>query len=108
MYKKTKFVQTGFNINESTEGESIEMKMRRVIANKEPITDGAPKIYTERSEGVKAGYNVRTDRFEIALEATTVITGAKEAQRASKGKIIELNPEKDGKTETIQGTAENL
>ena len=30
------------------EGERIEDKMRRVIDNKEPITDGAPIIYTKK------------------------------------------------------------
>ena len=31
-------------INNSLEGETIEMKIRRIVDNKEPIKDGAPII----------------------------------------------------------------
>lgn len=54
---------------EFQKGESIETKVRRVTENKEPITDGAPIIYTKRDEGVKPGYNIRTDRWDIAQDA---------------------------------------
>ena len=37
-------------INNSYEGETIEMKVRRITESKEPITDGAPVIYTDRIE----------------------------------------------------------
>ena len=33
-------------------GESIENKVRRITENNEPITDGAPIIYTNRDDGV--------------------------------------------------------
>lgn len=42
------------------EGEPIEYKIERVMSNKEPITDGAPAIYTERADGVIAAYNIRS------------------------------------------------
>ena len=64
------------------EGERIEDKMRRVIDNKEPITDGAPIIYTERKLGVLPAYNIRTDRWEIAQAAMEVNQKAVSAQRA--------------------------
>ena len=38
--------------NEYQEGESIENKVRRITENNEPITDGAPIIYTNREDGV--------------------------------------------------------
>ena len=42
-------------------GETIEMKVRRITQNKEPITDVAQPIYMER--GVKmASCDIRTDR----------------------------------------------
>ena len=37
---------------ETFEAETIEEKINRIVNNKEPITDGAPIIYTERKEGV--------------------------------------------------------
>lgn len=64
------------------EGERIEDKMRRVIDNKEPISDGAPIIYTERKLGVMPAYNIRTDRWEIAQAAMEVNQKAVSAKRA--------------------------
>ena len=61
--------KTTFNDNESYEGETIETKIMRIVENKEPIEDGAPLIYTERKDGVQPEYNVRTDKWEIALDA---------------------------------------
>ena len=47
---------------EVCEGERLEMKIKRMMANKEPIVDGAPEIFTEAKDGVLAAYNIRTDR----------------------------------------------
>ena len=40
----------------------------------EPITDGAPIIYTPFEEGVKPEYNIRTDRWEVAIAAMDKIS----------------------------------
>ena len=61
-------------VNNSLEGESIEAKVCRIVNNGEPISDGAPLIYTERKDGVKEEYNIRTDRFDIALNAVANVT----------------------------------
>ena len=66
--------------------------MRRVIDNKEPITDGAPIIYTERNLGVLPAYNIRTDRWEIAQAAMEVNQKAVSAQRAKEYDML-LNGE---------------
>lgn len=73
------------------EGEWIEEKVRRVVENGEPIEDGAPIVYTERKDGVRPEYNIRTDRWEIAQEAM-------EAVREGKRKMIAMKiAERDGK-----------
>ena len=54
---------------EFQDGESIETKVQRITENNEPITDGAPIIYTNREDGVLAAYNIRTDRWDIAQQA---------------------------------------
>ena len=91
MYKAKEFTKTCLKINDSLEGETLEQKMERITNNKEPIKDGSPLIYTERSEGVLAGYNVRTDRFEIAVEAMDKVHKANTAKRDNKAtmKIVE-------------------
>ena len=81
-------------INNSLDGESIETKVCRIVNNGEPISDGAPLIYTERKDGVKEEYNIRTDRFDIALNAMDYVTASNRAKR-----------DNFGKPEPIQGTS---
>jgi hypothetical protein len=71
---------------EKLEGEPIELKIERIVSNKEPISDGAPSIFTERKDGVVSAYNIRTDRFEVAAEAMDKVAGSIQAKRDSKAK----------------------
>lgn len=54
---------------ETYEGECIEKKVQRIVNESEPIEDGAPIIYQERADGVKPEFNIRTDRWEVAINA---------------------------------------
>ena len=56
-------------LNKCIEGESIEVKIKRIVDEKEPITDGAPIIFTDAKDGVRPEFNPRTDRWEIAIDA---------------------------------------
>jgi hypothetical protein len=73
---------TGFQVNNSVEGETIEDKIERVLNNNEPIADGAPIIYTDRRDGVLPAYDIRTDRFEIAIDAMNKVSASQLAKRA--------------------------
>ena len=74
---------------EFQDGESIETKVKRITENNEPITDGAPIIYTNREDGVLPAYNIRTDRWEIAQQAMDSINQANLAKNKNYGKIEE-------------------
>lgn len=89
MYKIFKMPQTSINTQNTYEGESIEQKMMRVTNNKEPIKDGAPLTYTERKEGVQPGYDIRTDRWEVAVDAMDKVTAAGVAKREERHKTPE-------------------
>lgn len=124
MYKQNKTQKTSLKINESYQGERIEEKIHRIVNNKEPITDGAPLIYTDRKDGILPDYDIRTDRFEVAIEAHDKIQKSHIAKReqtlaekAKKGMETEKNTEtknetktetknksKDGGAEPLQGT----
>ena len=101
MYKKIKLKGNLINRNESYTGETIEAKVRRIVNNKEPIKDGAPLIYTERKHGVQPQYDVRTDRWDIAVEAMDKVTRTHQAKREERHKPKESN---DGGAESVQGT----
>lgn len=63
------------------EGETIETKVSRIINEKAPIEDGAPIIFTDRSEGVLPAYDIRTDRWDVAVDAMDKVNKAKIAKR---------------------------
>lgn len=104
MYNIPKMPKTTLNVSVWTEGETLEQKIERITTNNEPIEDGAPIIYTERKDGVLPQYDIRTDRFEIAVEAMEKVTQAALARRdaAIKGREIRDN-EPNQKGENISG-----
>lgn len=90
-------------VNVSFEGETIEQKIRRVVQNKEPIEDTAPIIWTDRKDGIQPQFNVRTDRFDIAIEAMDKVDKSYKAQREERHKAPETEGNGDvGKPESIQ------
>lgn len=101
MYKKPKFGATTLKVNDSTEGETIEMKVMRIVNNGEPMDDGAETIYTERKDGVIPAYNIKTDRFELAIEAMDVGTRSAYATRQEN---IDKRAAENGETESTGGT----
>lgn len=78
--KKRKIYISDLQGVDTYEGETIEEKVSRIVDNKEPINDGAPIVYTERKDGVIPAYDVRTDRWEIALEAMAAVNASKLAR----------------------------
>lgn len=85
---KPKFFPKPVKTNyEYQEGESIENKVRRITENNEPISDGAPIIYTNREDGVLPAYNIRTDRWDIAQAAMDAVNQANLARSKDYGKI---------------------
>lgn len=98
-YKTPHFRQSSLKYNVSKQGETLETKVERMVHNKEPIKDGAPILHTERKEGVVPSTNIRTDRFEIAVDAATKIAKSFATKRAARQK----EREEVGKPESIQG-----
>jgi len=112
MYSTTKPPKTTIKRNTSYEGETLEKKINRIVNNKEPIKDGAPIIYTDRKDGVKPEYDIRTDRWEEAISAMDMVTKSRLAQRKSGEKSPDLAKEakegmlkESGGTEPIQATS---
>lgn len=105
MYRKNQIKASQLKVNEGYKGETLEEKVRRILNNKEPIKDGAPIIYTDRKDGVQPSYNIRTDRFEVAVDAMDIVTKSHQAKRENKAKVIDMKPEdKIGGPESTQGT----
>lgn len=59
------------NPNLTYEAEPREVKLRKIINGEASnMEDGVfPTIYTEKKDGVQPEYDIRTDRFEVAIDA---------------------------------------
>lgn len=80
MYKIPKRKKIPMYTVEEYEGETIEKKVRRVVENNEPIGDGAEVCYTEKKDGVRPEFDVRTDKWDIALNAMDAVNKSKIAK----------------------------
>ena len=88
------------------EAEPREVKLRKIISGESSnMEDGVfPTIYTEKKDGVRPEYDIRTDRFEVAIDAIDKINQSMANQIAkSKGETeavkdfgteAKTNPEK--------------
>lgn len=64
------------------EGELIEIKVGRIVDLKEPITDSSPYLETPANEGVIPEFDIRTDKFDLALDTLTNMYRSKEKVNA--------------------------
>lgn len=57
--------------NLTYQAEPREVKLRKIISGESSnMEDGVfPTIYTEKKDGVLPEYDIRTDRFEVAIDA---------------------------------------
>ena len=101
---KPKFtIQKTLDVNTSKEGEPLEIKVMRATTNKQPLDNSAPLLYTERKQGILASTNIRTDRFEVAIDAMDKISKSYMARRENKPVKDKSD---DGEPKSIQGKQE--
>ena len=103
--KRTKYIPTFIGSVESFEGESIEKKVSKLIENNEPITDGAPIIFTEKKDGVLPQYDIRTDKWDIAQSAMDLANASKIAK--SRGLKKPEEPQQNAEQQQNAGQQQN-
>ena len=86
-------------VNDCVEGERIETMIERITELNEPIKDGAPLIYTNRKEGVLPEYDIRTDRWEVAIDGMDIVTKTNLAIRENYIQELDGEPESANATE---------
>lgn len=59
------------NPNLIYQAEPREVKLRKIVSGESNnMEDGVfPTIYTEKKDGVQPEFDIRTDRFEVAIDA---------------------------------------
>ena len=88
-------------------GETIEEKVNKILTQNEPIADGAQLNYTERKDGVRPEYDIRTDRFEHAIDAMERVTKTHLAKREERLKVVKGGNESSGNESSGNKTNEN-
>lgn len=104
MNRIIKYEKPLIRVNNSKEGKSIEKQIYDAVYNQDTIEMDAPLIYTPKSEGVVPQYDIRTDKWELARQASQKVLefklqkeAEKEAESAEKKKIAEDGkPQPDG------------
>lgn len=70
--------------NLTYQAEPREVKLRKIISGEaNNMEDGVfPIIYTEKKDGVQPEFDIRTDRFEVAIDAIDKINQSAASQIA--------------------------
>lgn len=89
--------------NEVQIGETIETTIERLISNGEPTVDAnIPLMYTARKDGVQPQFNIRTDKWDIALETADKISQSYQAREKNEDFPEPENTDgEDGKPEPV-------
>lgn len=90
--------------NNSREGVSLEHQIRVMMNNKEKLSGDVKLIYTERKDGTLPAYNIRTDRFEVALDGMDKIQKSYQARREEKVKMEVIKDDQNRGPIETQGT----
>lgn len=70
------------------DAESLEEQLRKMVAGEEPIQATARINYTDRKDGVHQEYDIRTDRFELAMMASDRIHATQYAARMAEDGFV--------------------
>lgn len=100
-YKQNPIHRSVMKSVKRTEGMTMEMMVGRFLNNQIDVEQTQPIVYTERKDGVMAGYDIRTDRFDIAIDAMDKSAKSMTAKRETKLNVVK---EEDGKPDSIEGT----
>jgi hypothetical protein len=95
MYKKVNFSKSSVSVRSVERGETIEERLaRRMLAGEELesiVNEGgarSPLNYSEAGDGVSAETDIRTDRFEVALDAMTANSKRKNVAKSADMKVV--------------------
>lgn len=86
-------------------GENIIIKIRRILDENEPLTDGAPLIYTPKADGVRPEFDIRTDKWQIAINAMDRVNEYKLSAYTKNGKNPEMKEEARESEELTDNTS---
>lgn len=90
MYKQKYRPTTSLAVNESVEGETIETRIERLLANGDENPEVKELIFTRAEDGVIGGFDIRHDWWDEAIEQTSIMA---EKNQELDGKRLEKRKE---------------
>lgn len=90
------------------EGQTLEEMIFKMMQQGAMIEASSPIIYTERKDGINPLYDIRSDRFDLALEATSKIEQALKAKRVQNYQPDAQNTADNGNGNTYTPTEGNI
>lgn len=103
-YKTNKTKSIGFKSIECPEGITIEKQVALIQKGNAENEHIKEMLYGERREGVIQGSNIRTDKWEIAVDAMDKSTKSVISKRLNKLTVVKEEENNIDKIEPIQGT----
>ena len=86
-------------------GETLIKKCQRILDECEPLSDGAPIIFTPKQAGVRPEYNVRKDKWDIAMKAMDRVNSYKLTEYLKEG-ATEVPSKQDQESQMNKKTEE--
>lgn len=83
-------------------GETLELQIKRMKETNQPIEGGAPTIFTARKDGVIPEYDIRSDKWDRALENMEQVSRNRQEQRAEWLEKLEETVKPVENTETAE------
>lgn len=93
MRRVKKIKKTVLEVCDCYEGKTLEQQIQRVMERKEQPEARDQMIYTERKDGVLPQHDIRTDRWDVALDATNKVAKSYRARREDRHNPPETNTE---------------
>lgn len=102
MKKSVRMHRSKLQSVECSEGITIETMVEKILNNQNNDETEKKQMYTERRDGVLAGTDIRSDRWDIAIDAMDKSSKSQTAKRQAKMNVVKT--EEDGKADGVQGT----
>lgn len=95
--------KTSIHQDNTYTAEPLIYKLRRMTETNEPIKAETTIVYTEKAQGVMPAYDIRADKFDIAMEAQDKYQASLEARGEGRGDDVmrQENETKKGRYEGI-------
>lgn len=101
-YKQNRIVRSQLKSVKLNDGMTMETNVALWLKNQNESEEQKEMVYTERKDGINQGMDIRSDRFDIAIDAMDKSAKSIKAKRDAKMNVVK--DDEDSKGDSVQGT----